>query len=484
LKFVPSNFPFNYIEVKILSGFVAGCFFLSGAAGLVYQVIWVRLIDKIIGGAPFAVATVLSVFMAGLALGSYLSGRIADRFSRRATLLELYGGMEIGIGVYALLVPLLIQAIQPIYQSIYDRFLNHFWCYPFAAFIGCVFILIVPTALMGATLPVLCRFYVMRLKHIGAHTGWLYGLNTVGAAMGVILCGFVLIKSLGVFMSLVLFASINGIIGLSCLLLSRFLPVDTALVGPTPKKEPTKARTSRSGSTHGEPIHWGVLVFAVSGFCAMAYEVLWTRLLGLIAGPTTYCFSLVVATFIVGLAMGSIIFGRIADKTSNALSWLVCTQMAAAMMALCVSQLLGNGQFFFAKLIHAYHGQFSHLILTQSLVLFVVLLPPTLFLGGAFPLVNRLYVQSINDMGRRLGTAYALNTVGALAGSFVAGFVLVPCVGKMNGLRIVTFFQFFFGSLISAFYGEKAKDQTISPDHFIRNNYRMHTDRPFPELAH
>ena len=455
MKFVPSNFTFNSIEGKILSGFVAGCFFLSGAAGLVYEVIWVRLIDKIIGAAPFAVATVLSVFMAGLALGSYLSGRIVDRFSRRATLLALYGGIEIGIGVYALLVPLLIQTLQPIYQSIYDRLLNHFWCYPFAAFIGCVFILIVPTSLMGATLPVLCRFYVMRLKHIGSRTGWLYGLNTIGAALGVILCGFVLIKSLGVFMTLVLFASINGVIGLSCLLLSRFLPVDAAPERPTPKKGPTKARTSKSENTYDEPIYWGVPVFAVSGFCAMAYEVLWTRLLGLIAGPTTYCFSLVVATFIVGLAVGSIIFGRIADKSGNALGWLVCTQMAAAMMALGVSQFLGNGQFFFAKLIHAYHGQFSHLIIMQSLVLFVVLLPPTLFLGGAFPLVNRLYVQSINDMGRRLGTAYALNTVGALAGSLVAGFVLVPLVGKMNGLRIVIFFQFFLSGVLLLIFSMK-----------------------------
>ncbi|BBO82314.1 hypothetical protein DSCO28_28800 [Desulfosarcina ovata subsp. sediminis] len=448
MKPVPSHRSSIPVERKTLSAFVAGCFFLSGAAGLVYEVIWVRLIDKIIGSAPFAVATVLSVFMAGLALGSYLSGRIVDRFARRGTLLALYGGMEISIGLCAMLVPLLIQAVQPIYQSIYDRLLNHFWCYPLAAFIGCVFILIVPTALMGATLPVLCRFYVMRLDHIGARTGWLYGLNTIGAALGVILCGFLLIKSLGVFMSLLLFAGINGVIGLSCILCSRFLSVDSASPEPLRQKKAAKTDAPQSDHTHDGPIHWGVLIFAASGFCAMAYEVLWTRLLGLIAGPTTYCFSLVVATFIIGLAAGSILFGRLADKTQNALGWLAGTQMAAAMTALGVSQLLGNGQFFFAKLIHTYHGQFSHLVLMQSLVLFAVLLSPTLFLGAAFPLVNRLYVQSIDDMGRRLGTAYALNTVGALAGSFVAGFVLVPWVGKMNGLRLVILLQFCLSGLL------------------------------------
>ena len=130
------------------------------------------------------------------------------------------------------------------------------------------------------------------------------------------------------------------------------------------------------------------------------------------------------------------------------LGWLTGTQMAAAMAALAVSQLLGNGQFFFAKLIHTFQGQFSHLVLMQSLVLFGVLLLPTVFLGAAFPLVNRLYVQSIGAMGRRLGTAYALNTLGALTGSFVAGFVLVPWVGKMNGLRLVILLQFCLSALL------------------------------------
>ncbi len=448
---ISSEKSFINIEGNMISIFVAGCFFLSGAAGLVYQVIWVRLIDKIIGSAPFAVATVLSVFMGGLAVGSYLSGRIADRFTRRRTLLAMYGILEIGIGICALLVPLMIHAIQPTYQAIYDRLLNDFWCYQMAAFAGCVLILVVPTALMGATLPVLCRFYVLRLEHIGARTGWLYGLNTVGASMGVLLCGFVLIKSLGVSMSLALFAGINGLISLSCILISRFLPVDDGPSVSLRQKEPVKTVTQVSDNPNAGPICWGVLIFTVSGFCSMAYEVLWTRLLGLIAGPTTYCFTLVVATFIIGLALGSIIFGCLADKTRNALGWLTGTQMAAAMMALGISQLLGNGQFFFAKLIHTFQGEFSHLILMQSVVLFCVLLTPTIFLGAAFPLVNRLYVQSVGAMGRRLGTAYALNTVGALAGSFVAGFVLVPWLGKMNGLRLVILLQFFLSGLLLLF---------------------------------
>lgn len=434
-----------------LSFFVAGCFFISGAAGLVYEVLWVRLIDKVIGSAPFAVATVLSVFMAGLAFGSYLASRTIDRFASRSALLALYGKLEMGIGIFALAVPFLIQGTKPVYRALYDRLLDHFWCYQAAAFAGCVFVLIVPTSLMGATLPVLCRFYVHRLEHIGTRTGWLYGLNTVGAALGVVLCGFVLIKSLGVWMTLGLFAGLNGLVGVSCLMLSRY-PVAEG-VRPQRAKEKQNAATTvvpkkpLARCCQNRQIRWGLSIFAVSGFCAMAYEVLWTRLLGLIAGPTTYCFTLVVATFIIGLAMGSIFFGRVADKTQSVFPWLAATQVGTAVTALAVSQLLGNSQFLFAKLIHIYQERFSHLILAQSMVLFSILVTPTFFLGAAFPLVNRLYIQSMGAMGRTLGTAYALNTLGAIAGSCTAGFVLIPWVGKENGLRLIILIQFTIAGL-------------------------------------
>ena len=112
------------------------------------------MIDKVIGSAPFAVATVLTVFMAGLALGSYLAGRIIDKFSTRSALLALYAKLETGIGICALAVPFGIQATKPVYQVLYNRLLEHFWCYQIAAFAGCALVLVIPAAFMGATLPV------------------------------------------------------------------------------------------------------------------------------------------------------------------------------------------------------------------------------------------------------------------------------------------------------------------------------------------
>jgi Flp pilus assembly protein TadD len=151
--------------------------------------------------------------MAGLALGGYLAGRHVNRFQSKAALLAFYGRLEIGVAVYALVLPFLIAAATPLYRTIYDPLLNHFWCYQAFAFLGCAMLLITPAGLMGATLPVLCRFYVNHLGHLGARTGWLYGLNTVGAALGSILCGFVLVKSLGVRATLGLGAAINLLVG-------------------------------------------------------------------------------------------------------------------------------------------------------------------------------------------------------------------------------------------------------------------------------
>jgi spermidine synthase len=164
-------------------------------------------------------------------------------------------------------------------------------------------------------------------------------------------------------------------------------------------------------------------------------------LLGLTIGPTTYSFTLVVSTFIVGLALGNILFGWLADRVKGPFQLLVITQVCAACLALVVSQFLGNSQFFFSKLIYNFQGDFGERILVQSVVLFFVLVGPTVFLGATFPLVNRIYARSLPDIGRSIGTAYAVNTIGAILGSFVAGFILIPLLGKENGLRMTAGIQ-------------------------------------------
>ena len=167
----------------------------------------------------------------------------------------------------------------------------------------------------------------------------------------------------------------------------------------------------------------------------MAYEVMWTRLLGLVVGPTTYSFTIVLVSFITGLALGSIVFGFFADKVKNVLSLLLATQVATALAALLVSQLLGNSQLFFAKLIFTFKNNFVLLSFLKAFALFAFLLLPTILSGATFPLVGKICTRSIEHVGKSLGFAYVVNTIGAVAGSFLRRIYYSPVARKRKRLK-------------------------------------------------
>lgn len=430
---------------------ILSCFFISGLTGLVYEILWTRLIVKIIGSAPFAVSIVLTVFMAGLGLGSYIASRTIDRIKNQYNLVKLYGILEIIIGAYGLILPLFLLLFRPLYSILYNHFFGHFIIYTIFTFAGCAILLLLPATCMGATLPVLSRFYVTRMSHVGSHLGRLYGLNTMGAVVGTLLCGFWIINLWGVQGALIFAVILNVIIGTICILLS--VTLKTYKTSPVKIKADStispEIRVSRNAKISGMS---ALIIFAVSGFCAMAYEVIWIRLLGLIVGPTTYSFTIVLITFISGLALGSMFFGWMADIVRKPISLLLFSQIFAALFALWVSQIMGNSQIFFAKLIFHFKDNFSQLVFLKSLILFMFMFLPTFFLGSTFPLVGKIYTNSLAHIGRSIGFAYSINTVGAVLGSFCAGFVLIPFLGKETSLSLVVTLQlmvsFIIGSII------------------------------------
>jgi spermidine synthase len=416
-----------------ISALVLCCFFLSGLTGLMYEILWTRMIVKIIGSAPFAVTIVLTVFMGGLGLGSFLAGRTIDRVQDPRRLIMIYGVLELAIGVYGLILPGLLIAFRPLYAVLYNQLFDHFTFYNLLTFVGCSLLLLIPVTCMGATLPVLCRFYVAKLAHLGTRVGRLYGLNTIGAAFGSLLCGFWIINLFGVRGTLIFAVLFNGLIGGSCLVAGYKLKIGmTGLVSYRETVTEETPTVEAAGHRVG-----ALVIFGVSGFCAMAYEVIWTKLLGLIVGPTTYSFTIVLVTFIAGLALGSVIFGWLADRRKEAVWLLIYTQLAAALLALVVSHVLGNSQFFFAKLIYQFKGQFAQLALSKAIILFGFMLWPTICLGATFPLVGKIYTESLSQVGRSIGFAYMINTLGAVLGSFCAGFLLVPLIGKEQGLSLI-----------------------------------------------
>jgi len=414
--------------------FIIACFFLSGIAGLVYEVLWVRIFGKVIGSTPLAVASVLTVFMAGLALGSYIASRRVDRIRSRGDLLWLYGLLECGIGIYGLLLPFLVKSLNPLYVLLYGRLFDNFWLYNLCSFVVCAILLLLPVMMMGATLPVLSRFFVRQLEHLGRYVGVLYGANTIGAAVGVVLAGFYIIERLGMWGTIIAVACVNLSVGVFCAVIGKSVSrFQVAAAGDNATSDPENRSTGSAAHSDGD-IRLALAVFALSGFCAMAYQVIWTRLLGLLIAPTTYAFSLVVGTFIIGLAIGNVLFGRMADHGKNLMSLLVLTQIAAAGFALAASQFLGSSQFFFAKLLFTLQESFGKAMVVQFLVIFFILFWPTLFLGATFPIVNKIYATSLSSLGRSIGRAYAVNTVGAVLGSFAAGFILIPFWGKESSL--------------------------------------------------
>jgi len=423
---------------------VLTCFFLSGFSGLIYEILWTRMMVKIIGSAPFAVSIILSIFMGGLGLGSYLAGRIIDRVKQPLALVKLYGLLELLIGVYALLVPPLLAAFKPLQTILYNGLYDQFMVYNLVTFMISAVILGLPVICMGATLPILCRFYVASLTHLGTHTGRLYGLNTIGAALGSLVCGFWLISLWGVPGTLAAAVAVNFMIGLACLALSRKARLrltDKVTGAAGPETDIPIKQVINQESAGAFERKAALVIFGVSGFCAMASEVIWTRLLGLIAGPTTYSFTIVLVTFITGLALGSLIFGYLADRVKNCFRLLLYTQIAAALLVLGVSQLMGGSQLFFAKLIFTFKDQFALQSFLKAAFLFGFMILPTVCFGACFPLVGKITTRSVTRVGRSIGLAYMLNTVGALLGPFCAGFVLIPLVGKESGLSLVVGLQ-------------------------------------------
>jgi len=431
-----------------LSFFILICFFISGATALVYEILWMRMISRTLGGAPFAVSTILVVFMGGLGIGSLLAGRKVDGLDARR-LIRVYGFLELGVGLYALGVPVLLRLLKWIYIASYDRLFEFTLFYNLLIFIGATIVLCVPAVCMGATLPVLCRFYVKTLDDLGTHCGRLYGLNTAGGALGSLLCGFWLIATIGVYGTMFAAVTANMAIGLVCLWLGKsaqaLRPESDAVTKSTDKSPPSAMISPFSSSQR----NLSLAIFAISGFCAMSYEVIWTKLLGLLIGPTTYSFTIVLVTFIVGLALGNMAFGYWADRSRHVFRLLVVTQTAAAFSALGVSQLLGHSQLFFAKLLYTFADSFAWQNLAKGSALFIFMMVPTFFLGACFPLAVKIYSQSISRVGHFIGVAYAANTAGAVAGSFLAGFVLIPFLGKEQALSLVIGVQL-SSALISA----------------------------------
>lgn len=415
------------------------CFFLSGSSGLIYQVIWVRELVLIFGATTFAASTVLTAFMGGLALGSYYFGRKTGGIVRP---LRLYGFLEIGIGCYGLLVPIVFALLPQVYHPLVHKVGLSFFGLTLLRFVLVAAVLLLPTALMGATLPVLASYYARGSSRIGLRVGSLYSLNTFGAVLGAGISGFFLIPALGMRLSTVTAAAINLALGTVAFAVDRSTPsseVEAAVTTDRRKKEPRPS----------QPVSRVTMIvvlaaFGLSGFVALCYEVIWSRVLTLIIGSSVYAFSIMLTTFLIGLAVGASVASRVVDRIRRPILTFAIVELSIGLASLVGAYVFNELPYLFVQLYRWMAGSgFALLLLARFAVASMVMIVPTVLLGALFPLVVRIAFSSKDRperergyLGRTVGNAYAVNTIGAIGGAFLSGFALTPLLGLLGNLKL------------------------------------------------
>src|SRR6266516_1747217 len=418
---------------------IAICFVLSGATALIYEVLWARMLGLVFGATTLAVSAVLAAFMGGLAIGSALAGRFGARAKRPV---RWYGLIEIAIGLYALFVPLLFRGIDHVYAMVWQQL--HPESYSFAGwrFLLSSLVLIVPTALMGATLPLLSSALARSRQHAVAPVTRFYMLNLSGAIAGTIAAGFYLLPWFGVRATIYFAAAINLAIGLAAILVDwkQSLDVGSGLNYSATEDDADERLVWDTGQSQQDDAtgFWTGCAF-VSGFVTISTQVAWTRVLAMVIGSSTYAFSIVVALFLLGLALGAYLISH--RKDSVALRRRLFRVEVFTAASLFVSLIVVNA--IPAQLIKTgfkFHlASWPGLLTLQILSATVLILLPAILMGMVMPLVLVWASRARREtVAGRVGRSYAINTVGAIAGSLATAFVLIPKAGTRFTILFAT----------------------------------------------
>ncbi|MCP3140682.1 fused MFS/spermidine synthase [Pyxidicoccus xibeiensis] len=400
---------------------MAALLFLSGATALVYELVWSKYLGNVLGNSGQAHAVVLATFMGGLALGAFVFGKTADRVKSP---LALYGFLELGVALYALAFPYVLDALGALWLALAPLFPEGGRVAP--RLLIASLSLVVPTLLMGGTLPALVRHFASSLAGVQKELARLYAVNSLGAALGVFLAGTKLVPSVGLAASAQGAAAINVLLALAALALARQHPPSLAPGQAAPDVE--------GGAEVAYPraaVRAALLGVALSGFTSMLYQVTWIRLLSIVLGASTYAFTLILTAFILGIGLGSF-WLMTRDGKEDSLR-LYARMQVALVVSLCVAlPLYVRLPYYFRQASWMLNRTLDAWPLYQ-LATFgfccLVLLIPTFFMGAAFPAAARVATAKVSEVGRQLGGVYLWNTVGTISGSVLGGMVLMPWWG-------------------------------------------------------
>ena len=426
------RFAFSNLTPLILT-----VFFISGACGLVYEVVWLKMLSVVFGSTALATTIILAAFMGGLAIGNYRFGRLADRAERP---LRLYAWLELGIGLFAFIMPLILGLLDDVYIFAYQNFTSSYLWLSLVRLIMSFMVLLVPTFLMGGTLPVLVRFLFSRFGGLGYRVSQLYFINTIGAAFGTIVTGFLLVAVLGINQSAYLAGALNLTIALVFFILDTNQPKSVLEMGAASTGFSTAPVDSPTEAYPSGVRRLALWAIGVSGFCSLAYEVLWTRALIYLLDNTAQAFTTMLAAFLIGIALGSLIVSRWIDRSRHLLLAFSVAEIMIGLLALLSIPIFGNlGAALGADWGNAYYPTSNQWVwaLFRFMRSFIVMLLPTLLMGIALPLAVKIYSGGTGGAAAGVGKSLAVNTLAGVAGSFGAGFLLIPGLGVFKSVVVV-----------------------------------------------
>ena len=411
----------------LLRASITAIFFASGAASLVLQVVWFKQLQFVLGSATFSVSVTVSSFFLGLSVGSAVGGRLADTVAHP---LRIYGALELALAPVSFAVTTFL--------SDWSSWVG--WMSPMLSLdsparlplivVLSLVTLSLPTMLMGATLPFLVKYLTRSQTDLARQIGLLYGFNTLGAAVGTLTVGFVLMGLLGITGSSLFASAVYACVGGLALLATRRAP-SPAVKLARPQYVDTESPAGRSADV----LIW---IFACSGFVSIAYEVVWFRFLTNISTSSVYAFAGMLGTYLFGLVIGALLCAKfLAPRKDQLLRYFAVTQLLIAVAATLTLAILGKARTLYALFapivstlvpipVQALMGDDVSFFFTCILALLL----PTTLIGISFPLASELTVMRLSALGRGIGKLYALNTLGGVLGSLTAGFLLIPGLGS------------------------------------------------------
>jgi spermidine synthase len=422
---------------------VLAIFILSGAAGLMYEVVWSRQLVLVFGNTTQAVSTILTGFFGGMAIGSWGGGRLADRVRRP---LLLYGLLEAILVVVVLLTPLTFRLIGDVYRGAFTSLEAEPQALALVRF-GLALLALAPaTILMGATLPTLTRYLSRDAAHLSSAFGRLYAANTIGAIIGAAAAGLVLIEVLGLTQTLVVAACCSGAAGLTAIVIDRKRRA-TASAPVAPVAPPTPEASAIDDETPDEdPRPRIALVVAfVSGLTSLAYQVLWTRLLASGTGNYTYVFTLILVVFLTGIAIGAVLFTLVRRWIRRPVALLARTNIIVGFLALA-------GVIFVLSEPVQYRVEASRIDGLIGVLFWralVVVLPATIIMGLSFPASSALVAGRQGKVATSAGQLLAANTLGAIVGTFVVPFFVIPAIGSPDAIGVIALVNVILGIILA-----------------------------------